>query len=128
MKCMCKLQEKNMITIFCILKSLKKVVGSGVESGSASGSISQRYGSKDPDPHQNVMDPQHLSLPYSSTCWHTHITNKICFFSFFTKGFDLSADNIGWKNIFDHSTAAASMEIFPPTGLFRTFLLSGEKV
>jgi hypothetical protein len=44
------------------------------------------------------------------------------------KGFDLSADNIGRKNIFDHSTTAASMEIFTPTGLFRTFLLSGEKV
>ncbi len=29
--------------------------------GPASGSISQRYGSADPDPHQNVMDPEH--------CW-----------------------------------------------------------
>ena len=28
-------------------------------SGSGSGSISQRHGSADPDPHQNVMDPQH---------------------------------------------------------------------
>jgi hypothetical protein len=28
-------------------------------SGSASGSISQMHGSVDPDPHQNVMDPQH---------------------------------------------------------------------
>jgi hypothetical protein len=30
-------------------------------SGSASGSISQIHGSadQDPDPHQNVMDPQH---------------------------------------------------------------------
>jgi hypothetical protein len=28
-------------------------------SGSASGSISQRHGSADPDPHQNVMDPEH---------------------------------------------------------------------
>jgi hypothetical protein len=33
--------------------SLKKGVGSG------SGSISQRYGSADPDPHQDVTDPQH---------------------------------------------------------------------
>jgi hypothetical protein len=33
-------------------------------SGSASGSISQRHGSADPDPHQNdVMDPQHC-LPH----------------------------------------------------------------
>jgi hypothetical protein len=36
---------------------MKKAVGSGVESGS--GSISQRYGSWDPDPHQYVTDPQH---------------------------------------------------------------------
>jgi hypothetical protein len=27
--------------------------------GSGSGSIIQRHGSADPDPHQNVMDPQH---------------------------------------------------------------------
>ncbi len=38
---------------------MKKVVGSGV--GSGSGSISQRYGSGEPDPHQNVTDPQHCS-------------------------------------------------------------------
>jgi hypothetical protein len=30
-------------------------------SGSESGSISQRHGSADPDPHQNVMDLQHCS-------------------------------------------------------------------
>jgi hypothetical protein len=32
--------------------------GPGFESGS--GSISQRHGSADPDPHQNVMNPQHI--------------------------------------------------------------------
>jgi hypothetical protein len=42
---------------FAFLKSLKKGVGSGV--GSGSGYVSQRYGSVDPDPHQNVTDPQH---------------------------------------------------------------------
>ncbi len=36
---------------------MKKGVGSGVESGS--GSISQRYESGDPDPHQNVTDPKY---------------------------------------------------------------------
>jgi hypothetical protein len=38
---------------------MTKIAGSGSESGS--GSISQRHGSAypDPDPHQNVMDPQH---------------------------------------------------------------------
>jgi hypothetical protein len=35
--------------IFCFLKSMKKGVGF----------ISQRYESGDPDPHQNVTDPQH---------------------------------------------------------------------
>jgi hypothetical protein len=32
--------------------------------GSASGSVSQKYGSEDPDPHpyQNVTDPQHWSV------------------------------------------------------------------
>ncbi len=40
-------KENNFLTF---LKSLKKGVGSG--------SISERYGSGDPDPHQNVTDPQ----------------------------------------------------------------------
>ena len=34
-----------------------KIEGSGSASGS--GSISQRHGSADLNPHQNVMDPQH---------------------------------------------------------------------
>jgi hypothetical protein len=38
---------------------MKKGVGSGVGYGAGSGSISQRYGSGHPDPHQNVTDPQH---------------------------------------------------------------------
>jgi hypothetical protein len=42
---------------FSSLKSLKKGVGSGVGSGSEF--ISQRYGSEDPDPNQNVTDPKH---------------------------------------------------------------------
>jgi hypothetical protein len=37
---------------------MKKGVGSGVGSGSGTGSISWMYGS-DPDPNQNVTDPQH---------------------------------------------------------------------
>jgi hypothetical protein len=54
--------EKN---YFASLKALKKGVGSGIGSGSSS----QMYGSADPDPHQNVMDPQH------------------CFFCMITDGF-----------------------------------------
>jgi hypothetical protein len=44
---------------------MKKEVGSGVGSGSeaGSGSISQRYGSGDPDPQQNVTDPKHWLRP-----------------------------------------------------------------
>ncbi len=36
----------------------------GSASGSESGSISQRHGSADPDPHQNVMDPEHRKKLY----------------------------------------------------------------
>jgi hypothetical protein len=47
------------IHFFASLKSPKKGVGYGVGPGNKSGSISQRYGSANPDPHQNVTDPQH---------------------------------------------------------------------
>jgi hypothetical protein len=33
-------------------------------AGSGSGSVSQRHGSADPDPDQNVMDPQHWLLVF----------------------------------------------------------------
>jgi hypothetical protein len=36
--------------------SLTKITGSG--AGSLFGSVSQRYGSADPDPYENVTDPQ----------------------------------------------------------------------
>ncbi len=42
---------------------MMKIAGSGSTSGSESGSISQRHGSADPDPHQNDMDPQHCQEP-----------------------------------------------------------------
>ncbi len=34
-----------------------------------SGSISQRHGSADPDPHQNVMDPQHWTKDSDLQLW-----------------------------------------------------------
>jgi hypothetical protein len=47
----------------CVKRSITKIEGSGSgsEPGARSGSISQRHGSADPDPDppQNVMDPQH---------------------------------------------------------------------
>jgi hypothetical protein len=48
-----------------------------------SGSISQRHGSPDPDPHQNVMDPQHwykLSKKFAKkeVCC-MFLANRLCF-------------------------------------------------
>jgi hypothetical protein len=40
-------------------------VRAGVGSRSESGSVSQRYGSADQDPYQNVTDPQH--------CFRQHV-------------------------------------------------------
>ncbi len=57
--------------------------GSGSESESESGSIIQRHGSADPDPHQNVMDPQHCGKPY----FFTFIYNSVslhCFIFLFS--------------------------------------------
>jgi hypothetical protein len=52
--------------VFCWRLENMKIAGSGSESGSGSGFISQRHGSLDPgwdpDPHQNVMDPEHCKL------------------------------------------------------------------
>ncbi len=51
----------NVSFLLAFWKSMMKIAGSGSASGSGSecGSICQRHGSADPDPHQNVMDPQH---------------------------------------------------------------------
>ncbi len=42
-----------------------------------SGSISQRHGSADPDPHQNVMDPQHWFPPISPI--HVRLRHKMAY-------------------------------------------------
>jgi hypothetical protein len=50
---------------------MRKITGSGSESESRS--ISQKYGSADPDPSQNFMDPQHwLLLIYASQVPGSH--------------------------------------------------------
>ncbi len=55
--------QKNVFKKIRILlaswRSIEKIEG----SGSASGTISQRHGSPDPDPHQNIMDPEHWPVP-----------------------------------------------------------------
>ena len=60
------MQENFFLKISFLLaswRSVMKIEGSGSASGSesesGSGSISQRHGSADPEPHQNVMDPEH---------------------------------------------------------------------
>ncbi len=57
-------RQKNfeIFVLIAILKVTGKTAGSG--SGVGSGSVSQRYGSADPDPctNQNVTDPQHWLL------------------------------------------------------------------
>jgi hypothetical protein len=61
MMCLLASYKKNMKKkkyLFASLKSIKKEVG----SGDGSGSISHR----DPDPHQNVMDPQNCLRVYTS--------------------------------------------------------------
>jgi hypothetical protein len=54
-------------------------------SGSESGSISQRHGSEDPDPDppENVMDPQHwlVRYPYLSPIVHHCIGRILTLFS-----------------------------------------------
>jgi hypothetical protein len=44
---------------FLSLKNDVNVPSKIAGSGSESGSISQKHGSEDPDPPQNVMDPEH---------------------------------------------------------------------
>ena len=59
-------KQKNILTKISFLlaswRSMTKIAGSGSGSGFGSRSISQRHGSADPDPPQNVMDPQHCLL------------------------------------------------------------------
>ncbi len=60
---------------------MKKGVGSGVGSGS----ISKRYGfgDTDPDPHQNVTDPQHWLADRCSLATRLYLAyEKHCFFEF----------------------------------------------
>jgi hypothetical protein len=42
-----------------------------------SGSISQRHGSEDPDPHQNVMDPQHCYILYNNLEVWDHLVDVL---------------------------------------------------
>ncbi len=51
-----KSKKQKISFLFASCRLMKKIAGSG--------SISQRHGSADLDPYQNVTDPQHCSRPY----------------------------------------------------------------
>ncbi len=63
-----KTLKKNLFMVSILIVNDEKIAGSGSASGSEFGSISQRHGSADPDPdpHQNVMDPQHCLKEYKA--------------------------------------------------------------
>ncbi len=65
-----KLCEKTSF-LLASWRSMTKIAGSG---GSESGSISQRHGSPDPDPPQNVMDPQN----WCKVNWRSAEFLKVC--------------------------------------------------
>ncbi len=54
----CSKQLLVLVLRIRILKATEKITGSG--------SVSQSYRSADPDPYQNVTDPQHCLLPFCS--------------------------------------------------------------
>jgi hypothetical protein len=70
-----------------------KVSDENSRSGSESGSISQRHRFADPDPHQNVMDPEHClkhklrnlsfdhyTVTLSKSTWKVTATSFFCRF------------------------------------------------
>jgi hypothetical protein len=66
------IREKTKKIFFCILKANDEKA----RSGSTSGSISHRHGSADPDPHPNVMDPQHWNFEIIFTLlWRNHLSD-----------------------------------------------------
>ena len=54
-------------------RSMTKIAG----SGSTSGSIIQRHGSTGPDPHQNVMDPEHCDPSDTLTYLSCFLRNNV---------------------------------------------------
>jgi hypothetical protein len=54
--------------------------------GSESGSINQRRGSADPDPHQNVMDPQHCPSQPFLLIFRTWCPARLAMFSCMISG------------------------------------------
>jgi len=66
-------------------------------SGPESGSISQRHGSADPDPdpHQNVMNPQQCSYSLVTKKW-IRLTRQLQNYNEDAKKFVLTADDLNF--------------------------------
>jgi hypothetical protein len=67
---------KKIWIFFASITSLKK----GIESGVGSKSVSQRYGSPNPDPHQSVTDPVHCFVGTRSASPVLQIVTVFFFF------------------------------------------------
>jgi hypothetical protein len=69
------ISRKTFFGISFYFASVTKIAGSA--SGSESGSISQRHGSADPNPHQNCMDPEHcFQIACTLYCLYTVLVCK----------------------------------------------------
>ncbi len=66
---------------------------SGAKSISESGSVSQRYGSPDPDQHQNVTDPQHCFWCMKLRYLYWRITDTV------VKSFHNSKFNVAYRYV-----------------------------
>ncbi len=87
--------KKNFLFFFASFKSLKKV-GSGVGSGS----VFQRCGSADMDPHQNATDPQHCSQDYKLICLFTTLPKFLFWSSYIRCAASLASSKLKNKTKF----------------------------
>jgi hypothetical protein len=68
-------------------------------SGSESGSNSQRHGSADPDPPQNVMDPQHWKKQTVIPASEPIVSHAECVFLSGFRGGCAAQGNVSWIRI-----------------------------
>jgi hypothetical protein len=88
---------------------MTQIAGSGSEPGS--GSISQRHGSADPDPPQNVMDPQHwMHAAFLEDKVFTLRNTEIVFYEYYYR-----CRKANFKFFFDQSDQYKNDQAAPPS-------------
>jgi hypothetical protein len=97
-----------------------KIAGSRSESGF----ISQRRGSTDPDPHQNVMDPQHCFLLFPKYCGKFFYTFLYIKFRHVIQVFRSDADLTPLTIVTRHITGTAPTSE-PVVCVWRAILIAG---